>query len=95
MRQKMYDDNNRSVHNEPRAADPGASHQPRPIGRRPSVLIEYVPEPQAIQPVLQPMLEPDEIRRMARLIKDQGRLIEELWEKKAAGLSRSICLPTS
>jgi hypothetical protein len=60
-RQKMYDDHNRSVHNEPRLADPGASHPPRPIERRPSVLIKDVPEPQAIQPVLQPTLEPDEI----------------------------------
>jgi hypothetical protein len=81
-RQKTYDDNNRSVHNNPRPADLGASHPPRPHGQRASVLVEDVPEPQAIQPVLQPTLDPDEIRRMARLIEEQARVIEELREER-------------
>jgi hypothetical protein len=81
-RQKTYDDNNRSVHNDPRPMDPSASHPPRPHGQRASVLVEDVAEPRAIQPVLQPSLDRDEIRRMARLIEEQARVIEELREER-------------
>jgi hypothetical protein len=35
-----------------------------------------------MQPILQPTLEPDEIRRMACLIEEQGKLIEEFRAEK-------------
>jgi hypothetical protein len=92
-RQKTYDDNNHSVHNEPHTADPRASHPPRPVARRKSVLVEDVPEQQEIQPVLQPTLEPDEIRRMAHLIEEQGRLIEELCAERRRAEAERVNQP--